>query len=225
MTAHIPVRQDTLEQFIAPETVETFFHDYWEQHPLHAARRAPEWCAGLPGVEDVDAVLAQNSINDGQTLRIVRTQDGIPIEMPSEGKGGKHDLESIYRAYAEGWTLVFNGLHHRSAGVAQLAAQLGDALAHDVGVNLYVTPPNAQGFAPHMDGHDVFILQTSGSKEWRVYGPAVDLPLEEQDVNIDPVDVGPCLVQATLEPGHVLYIPRGFVHEGVSASESLKAVH
>ena len=81
MTEHIPVRQGTLEQFVAPEAVE-IFHYYWERNPLHTARQVPEWCARLPGAEDVHAVLAENAVIDGQILRIVRTQGGIPIEIP-----------------------------------------------------------------------------------------------------------------------------------------------
>ena len=187
---------------------------------MHVARGAPAWCAELPGIRDVDALVALSSLDDGHSLRIVQTQAGLPVEMPPNGKNGQRDLEAIYRAYSQGWTILINGLHNRSAETAKLAKQLGEAVSYDVGVNLYVTPPNAQGFAPHMDGHDVFILQTSGCKEWRVFSPAVDLPLEDQDVKIDPDTLGPCLLQATLEPGHVLYIPRGFVHEGASAGES-----
>ena len=168
----------------------------------------------------MDALVALSSLADGHSLRIVQAQAGLPIEMPPNGGNGQRDLEAVYRAYAQGWTILINGLHNRSAEIAKLSKQLGEAVSYEVGVNLYVTPANAQGFAPHMDGHDVFILQTSGCKQWRVFSPAVDLPLEERDVKIDPDRLGPCLLQATLEPGHVLYIPRGFVHEGATASES-----
>ena len=209
-----------LEQLIAPVSVKDFFHEYWEQRPLHVAREMPAWCEVLPGVQDVDAFVALASLDDGHSLRVVQTEAGLPTEMPLTSRNGERDLEAIYRAYAQGWTILINGLHRRSAEIAKLATQLGDAVSQDVGVNLYVTPPNAQGIAPHMDGHDVFLLQTSGRKEWRVYSPAIDLPLEDQDTKIDPDHLGPCLVQATLEPGHVLYIPRGFVHEGDTAGES-----
>ncbi|WP_236595498.1 cupin domain-containing protein, partial [Mycobacterium paraintracellulare] len=35
-------------------------------------------------------------------------------------------------------------------------------------VNAYVTPPDATGFAPHYDPHDVLVLQIRGSKTWHV---------------------------------------------------------
>jgi ribosomal protein L16 Arg81 hydroxylase len=30
--------------------------------------------------------------------------------------------------------------------------------------NIYLSPPNAQGFGTHFDSHDVFVLQVAGSK-------------------------------------------------------------
>ena len=33
-----------------------------------------------------------------------------------------------------------------------------------IGCNAYLTPPGAQGFAPHSDDIDAFVLQMEGSK-------------------------------------------------------------
>jgi Cupin superfamily protein len=35
-----------------------------------------------------------------------------------------------------------------------------------VGCNAYLTPPGRQGFAPHSDDIDAFILQLEGTKRW-----------------------------------------------------------
>lgn len=40
-----------------------------------------------------------------------------------------------------------------------------------VGANAYLTPPNSQGFAPHYDDIEAFVLQIEGSKNWKVYKP------------------------------------------------------
>ena len=40
-----------------------------------------------------------------------------------------------------------------------------------VGSSAYLTPPRTQGLAPHHDDVEVFILQTEGSKTWRLYNP------------------------------------------------------
>lgn len=35
----------------------------------------------------------------------------------------------------------------------------------------YLTPPGTQGFAPHYDDIEAFILQLEGKKYWRLYNP------------------------------------------------------
>lgn len=40
-----------------------------------------------------------------------------------------------------------------------------------VGSNLYLTPPNSQGFAPHYDDIEAFVLQIEGKKRWTLYKP------------------------------------------------------
>jgi len=39
------------------------------------------------------------------------------------------------------------------------------------GCNCYLTPADSQGFSPHFDDIDAFILQLEGKKRWRVYAP------------------------------------------------------
>ena len=91
------------------------------------------------------------------------------------------------------------------------------ALHHPVGANLYLTPARAQGFLPHADTHDVFVLQLHGTKEWHVSSPRVELPLarrqSERLTLSDPKTY-------RLAPGDVLYLPRGFPHEALTGDSS-----
>ena len=148
----------------------------------------------------------------------MRTHKGKATETEViQTSDGKVNMAAVYRAYNDGWTIIINAVDGKVPGLSRLAAELSESISHKVGINLYFTPPQAQGFALHMDGHDVFVLQLSGQKRWRVLPPTVPLPLEEQEAAR--LDAGaPPLITATLEPGHVLYIPRGFSHESATAS-------
>lgn len=187
--------------------------EHWERRPLHVARPLPAWCADLPAVADIDALIRNSAPHE---VRFVRTEHGTGKETQVPAAGDRADLYAAYRAYGDGWTIVINAVHRVSAVVGRLAADLEEAISHKVGVNLYFTPPGAQGFAPHCDGHDVFVLQLAGEKHWRVYPWSVPLPLEEQQVPIDRERLGPPLIDTTLAPGHLLYMPRGFIHAGVA---------
>jgi len=35
----------------------------------------------------------------------------------------------------------------------------------------YLTPPGTQGFAPHYDDIEAFVLQLEGKKHWSLYSP------------------------------------------------------
>ena len=60
------------------------------------------------------------------------------------------------------------------------ARRLRTELGHPVQINAYITPPQNQGFAPHYDVHDVFVLQVAGRKQWTIHAPVVTDPLDNQ---------------------------------------------
>jgi hypothetical protein len=139
---------------------------------------------------------------------VPRTPDGTP------------NVPAICEAYHNGYTVVLNALHRRWPAVASFRAGLSDDLGHPVGINLYLTPAGSQGFQAHMDGHDVFILQLDGPKRWEVYKPQFELPLDDHPSKIVEGDLGRALLSPELEPGDVLYIPRGFIHRARTTKSS-----
>ena len=212
-----------LPALIDPIAADVFRSEYWEQRPLHVARPLPPWCGTLPAIGDLDAIISLTSPpgDAANELRLVKTSPHGTEELPvPRGADGRPDMSSVYRAYAAGWTVIVNTVHQRDTRVARLALGVGRDLGHRVGVNLYFTPAGSQGFKAHVDGHDVFILQLEGRKSWRVFPPGYPLPLQDQDVPIDGGRLDHPLLEVTTEPGHVLYIPRGFIHDGAAASEA-----
>jgi len=106
----------------------------------------------------------------------------------------------------------------------ELALRLKEALGVTVHVNSYLTPASSQGFSVHFDYHDALILQISGSKQWFVYEPQhespVDLPFSHYwKANPDDPSSLTLREEAVLEAGDLLYIPRGFYHEAKTSNE------
>ena len=75
----------------------------------------------------------------------------------------------------------FQGLHRAWAPLRAFSDGLARELGHPVQVNAYLTPEGAQGFDAHYDTHDVFVVQTAGTKEWRVHAPVVARPRPEDE--------------------------------------------
>ena len=84
---------------------------------------------------------------------------------------------------------------------------------------MYLTPPEAQGFAPHWDTHDVFVLQISGAKRWSIHDTRVRLPLRGQrfERGTPPGEVSD---EFELGPGSAVYLPRGLMHSARSTGEA-----
>jgi hypothetical protein len=60
-------------------------------------------------------------------------------------------------------------MNHHSPRVLALAQRISAATGYPCTANLYLTPPNAQGFGLHYDTHSTFIVHLFGDKEWTLY--------------------------------------------------------
>jgi len=87
-----------------------------------------------------------------------------------------------------------------------------------VGSNCYITPAGSQGLAPHHDDVEVFVCQLEGSKRWRLYKP-IDPLAEGCSGDLDRHLIGQPHIEVVLEPGDLLYMPRGTIHEAMAQEE------
>ncbi|WP_369794045.1 cupin domain-containing protein [Blastococcus sp. URHD0036] len=132
--------------------------------------------------------------------------------------------DAVLRLFAEGSTVVLQGLHRLWPPLIEFADQLAADLGHPTQVNAYVTPPSSRGFAAHYDVHDVFVLQIAGEKHWRIHPPVHPDPLRSQpwEQHRDEVAAaaeGEPVIDAVLRPGDVLYLPRGYLHAATALGE------
>ncbi|HEX5945321.1 MAG TPA: cupin domain-containing protein [Acidimicrobiales bacterium] len=176
---------------------------------------------------DVDRALTASGLRQ-PAFRLVRDGEVLPpstYTRPARtGSSRIDDLIDTGRAldlFAQGATIVLQGLQRWWSPAAHLCRDIELTLGHPIQANAYLTPPGAAGLAPHHDTHDVFVLQVAGGKHWVVREPAVDTPLPRHTTDHEVAAARPVLFEAELAPGDVLYLPRGFVHsaaaqEGVS---------
>jgi len=202
-----------------------FFRDSWEQRPLVVSRGDPEFYRALFTRRDLDRVIAFSRPmfpeiaarkRDGARTNFVR---GMLAENESP-TGHFPDLPELQRAYAHGQTVIINALERRWPAVAAMNRNLEAFFGCRVHTNLYLTPPGSQGFGVHYDPDENFILQIDGGKQWRFYGPARELPLLDEKVAPRPDQLATPTLQVFLQPGDLLYMPRGHLHEAFTADTS-----
>lgn len=186
--------------------VDRFLAQDWGRRPRHVAGADSDAFGDLLPLGDVDRIIATMALR-APAFRLVR--DGVPVPerayLRSARVGSRPisdliDPGRVGALFAEGATIVLQGVQRYWPPVTDFCRQLEQALTHAVQANAYITPPGSSGFDVHADRHDVFALQTHGRKRWVVYppGPADDGEGEEWDLE--------------LAPGDCLYLPTGVRH-------------
>ncbi|HET8614307.1 MAG TPA: cupin domain-containing protein [Actinomycetales bacterium] len=125
--------------------------------------------------------------------------------------------DKLLRLFADGATIVLQGLHRLWPPLIDFSQALTADLGHPVQVNAYVTPPQSRGFDDHYDVHDVFVLQVEGEKRWRVHEPVHRAPLRDQPwtdhrATVEAAAGTEPVIDTVLRPGDCLYLPRGYLH-------------
>jgi ribosomal protein L16 Arg81 hydroxylase len=106
--------------------------------------------------------------------------------------------------------------------LAMICYDIVKAIKLPVAVNMYLTNRGQKTSAPpHTDKQDVFVLQTSGYKHWKVYNPPIPSYMLRADpyargkmkdvLSLSELDQNP-IIDVTLSPGQVLYVPAGYPH-------------
>lgn len=203
--------------------------DFADLFSLDAADELGDDFADLFSLDAVDELIAHRGLRT-PFLRMAKGGSTLPESSFTLGGGvgaGVGDQVSddrVRRHFADGATIVLQGLHRTWAPLTEFGQALAAELGHPVQINGYITPPQNQGFADHYDIHDVFVLQVHGTKQWIVHDPVLRSPLRSQTWDQRAADVArvaaePPTLEATLAPGDCLYLPRGFVHAAKAQGE------
>ena len=203
-----------------------FARSSWAREPVLRPASRPDAFTDLLSEQAVDELVAQRGLRT-PFLRVAKAGSTLPHSAFTAAGGlgaGIADQVSddkLSTLFAAGSTLVLQGLHRVWPPVIDFCQQLAADLGHPVQANAYVTPPQNQGFDDHYDVHDVFVLQVAGRKRWSIHAPVLPSPLRDQPWTARRDDVRRAaeqepVIEAVLEPGDVLYLPRGYLHSATA---------
>jgi hypothetical protein len=184
---------------------------------VHVHETDPADLVGLLSLDDADGLLTGSGI---RTPEVRVAQDGgVLAESSYVRKGatiagqalsGLVDPRRALELFADGATVVFQGLHRYHPPLTDLVARLELELGHPCQANAYLTPPGSQGFAVHSDTHDVFVFQTHGTKRWEVHHPRGERACDHQSHGS--ADEACRVDDVLLRPGLSMYLPTGTPH-------------
>ena len=212
-----------LDRLIAVDR-DQFASQYWGQQPLlsPAGQLSADGFSELLDADAIDELVSTRGLRT-PFLRVAKNGTTLAdkaFTAPGGVGAGIADQVSddkLVRLFADGSTLVLQGLHRIWPPILEFCQRLAAELGHPVQANAYVTPPQNQGFSAHYDVHDVFVLQIEGEKRWRISRPVLESPLRDQpwsdrQAQVEEAAQEPPLLEASLRPGDCLYLPRGYLH-------------
>lgn len=205
------------DSLIAPLSGADFFADYWETRPFFIKRARPGYFDALLSLENIDHFIGTRLFRE-QDIRIAK--QGKIRDFADFAKDGAADRNALLDEFGRGATLVFEHLNRHHEPLAGLIHRCEADLHVPLRANVYLTPNKAQGFARHWDTHDVLILQVHGKKTWQIFDNPLELPAEEQKSETIWTEKAQLIEELTLEPGDVLFLPRGFVHSASTSTET-----
>ncbi|CAH0399934.1 unnamed protein product [Chilo suppressalis] len=217
-----PVQTDSVEEglkvfkwMIAPYSPNEFLNRVWEKKPLHIARNKLAYYKEIISTPSIDDMLRNENIQFTKNIDVTSYVNEKRETHNPEGRAHPH---LVWDFYLNGCSIRLLNPQTYIPKLHLLNATLQEFFNSFVGANAYLTPPDSQGFAPHYDDIEAFILQAEGKKHWRIYKPKSEneiLP-RVSSKNFDQNEIGEPILQVTLEAGDMLYFPRGYIHQGVT---------
>lgn len=220
----------SLDLIMAPLGGRRFLEDYLGRQPLHLAGGADKW-RSLMDWPVLDRLLGMTSIWSQHSLALMLDQKRVSVASytyPAQGRDGgqvlRPDPAKVKAFLAQGATLILNDIDQLTLELSSFCRVLEEALGAKLQANLYLSSQRRQGFQVHFDPHDVFAVHVMGEKTWMVYEGRSPCPIAHPLFDNLPPDhheraKGGLWNKVRLEPGHLLYLPRGQYHYALADDE------
>jgi 50S ribosomal protein L16 3-hydroxylase len=180
----------------------TFVERYFHQLPIAVPH-------GALHVKELGTLEVLDSIATHPEASVQRSRRGQ--WWPEDERPGPGELRE---SLADGWTIFVRHAERYYPPLRELADEFCRAFQAPIDVHFFCTPPATEGFGWHYDVEDVFVLQTHGSKTYRLRKNTVNpWPLVETMPDDLSYEAERTLVmECRLSAGDWLYIPPGYWH-------------
>lgn len=185
-----------------------FMRRHWQKKPLLVRQALP----GFQPLLSRAALFKLAASEQVESRLIVQQAKGWRM------KQGPLAPRSLPPLSQKAWTLLVQGVDLHDAGAHALLQKfrfVPDARLDDLMISFATA---GGGVGPHFDSYDVFLLQASGRRRWRI-GRQKDLSLQEGVPlkilrNFEPEQ------EFVLEAGDMLYLPPRYAHDGIAEAAS-----
>jgi ribosomal protein L16 Arg81 hydroxylase len=202
-----------VKDLVAPLTGREFLDSFAQKRRLLVKTAQPDCVASLLPWATVNHLI-DAALMPSSKINLAMKGQRVPEQMYRRGKEARLQPELLQQLTAQGASIVLDGIDKYVPSIATLADAIERRISHTVWVNCYVTFGTASAFKPHYDTHDVLAVQVKGVKRWRGYGIPVPYPLDDCHRAAE-ITFGDPVWEELVEPGDMLYVPRGEAHDAV----------
>jgi hypothetical protein len=212
-----------LASLIAPEASEVFHDHFHRKARLHVKSADPERAISLWPWSSINSLIETNA-HPPDRFQLIRANNTIaPMIYRKRGPSGPLRAGIVRNLLYQGSTILMSGVDEVVPAIGRLTAAIERELSCRAWTNAYLTFGAGSALKAHFDVHDVVILQVHGRKRWRSYGVSHLHPVKNDQFNPAEYEAADIVWDDILEPGDVLYLPRGEVH--VAVLEGDNSVH
>jgi 50S ribosomal protein L16 3-hydroxylase len=206
-------RIDTLKlQLPGQIDAERFVREYWHKRPLLMRAALPVGALDF-GADELAGLACEAEVES----RIISGGDDQPWQL-SHGPFDETDFTELPDAR---WTLLVQDVDKFVPSVAALIPAFDFVPQWRIDDIMISYATDGGGVGPHTDAYDVFLVQASGRRRWRLsyreYGED-DLIADLEQRILARFDSDEDWI---LEPGDVLYLPPGVAHWGTAVGECM----
>ena len=207
-----------LSVLFAPVLAEDFRSTYWLKEHLFC-RGPAERFSGLLSWTALNEILAHHW---RETYRFRLAHQGRDLDpacyVDPGGLTPRIRPKDVIDHLRRGATLSFDGIDELHGPLTELAESFESFFRGDTKINTYAAFRAKYGLGLHRDNQEVFILQLEGRKRWLLYGFSV-AGVDRDQLERTSVPPPGAVLDQILQPGDLLYVPRGCYHLAVPMNE------
>ena len=137
------------------------------------------------------------------------------------------DVDKVQNWILKGSSIILNEIEKLTNNLQDTVNDLQELTNGKCQGNLYFSMQSRQAFGPHCHDHDVFAFHFEGEKIWNIYENIeknpINHPMFKYSAEEREKKAGKIIDQVTLQPGDLLYLPRGQYHDALASKNG--AIH
>ena len=207
---------DSFSEMLKPLSESEFLASVLGRRPMHIPGPSGRFASLLSWGALNEILLCHRQV-DHLSLRIALNADIVPpaaythrSEERLEEQCLQLDVVKLNHLLREGASIVLNKVQELHAPVSALCRTMEWSLHTSVEACAFAGWHGVQGLPVHWDSEDVFVAQVEGTKHWTLREPAFKHPLAMHRDRLQPPES--VYWEGDLQPGDLLYMPRGWWH-------------